>query len=1075
MTFLITKVSLPERRKDVLRRIRLIDSLHENLHRKLTFVSAPAGYGKTTLLVDFANDVDAVVCWYHIGFDDAGLVSFSRYFVAAFRQQFTNFGDGLSELLGTSGNLSPQSVAAEIINEIVEHVDDYCVLILDDFHIVGENQPIVDFMEAFLAHLPTHVRLVIASRSIYGIPSSRLYVHDELATLGANDLRFRPDELQALVRQSHRFILSDEQAAELAARSDGWIVAIMLAIRAMKQGNLPKFEEAIDQVYTFLAEEVVNQQHPHLQEFLLATSILDELNETLCNFLLEITSAGQLLNEVRERNLFVTRIETSQGINYRYHQLFSDFLSNHLAKTDPEKMRALQARAAEWYREHEAWELAVRHILAADEPETAARWMDLAATDFFANGRQNVLSQWYESLKTMCLLDHSPRLLLNRAKMLINQSEFQQAQELLQIAEPVFQKENDTDQVVNAIITKGMIYRYQGDFKNALMLGDEAQRILTSVGKEDSYWWYQADRLKGISQSYFSKADEAIEYLQSAVKGFRNSQKVANNDYLQPQPEHDLAETLNDLGVIYIGQGSILEAQRCFLDALEIRRKSRGNQSALAIALNNVGYIHYQTGNYAEAWHSYEEALENARLPGWDRILVGIHNSRGDLLRDINEMDAAETAYSIALEIATASNEKIEVLDTYYGLSELEKVQENFQQAFHWLRQAALSKNDNEISPTYRTGLGGIYLEMGQLDLARNAFEQALLSWNDLEKPLQEQVKAIFLLGNTYFKQNKTEKALEFLAKALKWSAQLGYDQFLIVLGTRCQAFLAYALQVWPENAQLKSLVQRTEQMPTGLASLHSEEVIAEVPEMHIEIRAFGRGEVRIDGELVPRSKWRSSGARALFFFFVHQQGVRKEDVGLEFWPEFSSSKISSNFHATLWRVRKALGEREIITFLENEYRINPAVTIWYDVAEFSFHIEQAEAPELSPTNRAEHWRQAITLYQGDYLEDIFMNWSVQRADELRNMYIHALTNLAEWEASRNHNAVAIALYEKVLDIEPYLDNIHLTLMKCLANSGSPSGSKAHYHKYKEFLRRELNTEPSRELQVYYDQLSRQE
>ena len=1034
----------------------------------MTFVSAPAGYGKTTLLVDFASDVDAVVCWYHIGLDDTDLNSFAQYLVAAFRQKFPQFGNELIDSFHTSGTLTPQNVAAEIINEIMLHIDDYCVLMLDDYHLVGENQRIVDFIEVLLAHLPDQVRMVIASRSIYGVPSATLYVRDEFATIGAKDLRFRADELQALIRQSHHFIISDEQAAELAARSDGWIVAIMMAIHTMKHGALPKFDEAVEQVYAFLAEEVVNQQQSEMQDFLLATSILDEFDEALCNHLFQVSSSGDLLNELGKRNLFVTQIETSQGINYRYHQLFSDFLRDRLLKTDPEKMRILHARAANWYRQYDAWEPAVRHMLAAGEFQKAARWMDLAATEFFVGGRQNVLSQWYDAMTTLQFQNHAPYMLLYQAKMQINQNAFKDAEELLDIAEPKLQRGGDIDQVVNATITRGMIRRFQGDFSDALALGEAAQKMLASEDRRESYWWYQADRLKGICLSYLNKPDEALDYLQMAISGFQNSLKSTDLSYQRAQREHDLAETLNDMGVIYIERGDMLEAQRCFLGALEIRRKRRGNQGALATALNNVGYVNYQIGNYTEAWRIYEEALENAHLSEWDRILVGIHNSRGDLLRDIQEWDAAEISYSTACEIGEASNEQIEMIDTYTGLSKLEQVRGNYQQAFHWLREAARGRNFTIESPAYQTRLGAIYLEMSQYDLAAKAFEKALGTWGNSNHPQQEQAQGAFLLGNTYFLLGQTRQALDLLSKALKWSAQLGYDQFLVVAGQRCEKFLTHAMQTWPDHPQLKSLVQRIEQLPTGLANLQDKAVSTEIPATHLEIRAFGSGQIRCDGELIPHSKWRSSGARALFFYIVQHEEIRKEAVGLEFWPEFSPAKISSNFHATLWRVRQALGEREIISFHDKKYFLNPSVTIWYDVAEFLLHLKNAEAAEFSQTKRAEHLRQAIALYQGDYLEDSYMDWSTRQSDELKDMYTHALTKLAGWEADHHHYVEAIACYEKAIEVNPYRDDIRLDLMKSFVNSGAPTQAKAHFQTYQDFLREELNTEPSAELQDFY-------
>jgi ATP/maltotriose-dependent transcriptional regulator MalT len=240
MTILLTKVRAPQRRKDVLRRVRLIDILHQNLHRKLTFVSAPAGYGKTTLLVDFAADVDATVMWYRITPDDADLVLFVQHLVASFQQQIPQFGSELAEKLDSPGG-SPDAatLAVDLINEVEEKVEDFSLLVLDDYHLAGENQQVVDFIENLLENLPDRLRILIGSRSVYGIPTANLYIRDELVTISADELRFRADELQRLVLQNHRVHLSDDQAQEFATRADGWIIAILLALRTMENGVLP--------------------------------------------------------------------------------------------------------------------------------------------------------------------------------------------------------------------------------------------------------------------------------------------------------------------------------------------------------------------------------------------------------------------------------------------------------------------------------------------------------------------------------------------------------------------------------------------------------------------------------------------------------------------------------------------------------------------------------------------------------------------------------------------------------------------------------------------------------------------
>ncbi|HLE73568.1 MAG TPA: hypothetical protein VI688_04945, partial [Anaerolineales bacterium] len=505
MTILLTKVRAPQRRKDVLRRVRLIDVLHQNLHRKLTFVSAPAGYGKTTLLVDFAADVDATVMWYRISAEDADLVLFVQHLVASFQQQIPQFGFALAEKLNSpGGNPDAATLAVDLINEVEEKVEDFSLLVLDDYHLAGENQQIADFIENLLENLPDRLRILIGSRSVYGIPTASLYIRDELVTISADELRFRADELQKLVLQNHRVRLSDEQAQEFAIRADGWIIAILLALRTMENGVLPDLSGGVEHIYAYLAEEVINRQSEELRDFMLATSILGEFNEALCNFLVERDDSAEFLRALEERNLFVSRTETSEGPSYRYHQLFAEFLEDYFVRNQKPRMQDLHRRAAEWYRERQQWESAIDQKLEAGDKQEAANWVDTVAVQFYTSGRQTLIARWMERLGSPPdLRKKAPHLLLYQAKILGNQSQFQPALKLLETAEPILSKLKDVDALANAIITRGMIYRFTGKYQEALALGEKAQAVLQGKRKPElRQKWFLADRLRALPLYY---------------------------------------------------------------------------------------------------------------------------------------------------------------------------------------------------------------------------------------------------------------------------------------------------------------------------------------------------------------------------------------------------------------------------------------------------------------------------------------------------------------------------------------------------------------------------------------------
>jgi ATP/maltotriose-dependent transcriptional regulator MalT/DNA-binding SARP family transcriptional activator len=1068
MPVILSKVRLPQRRPRILKRVRLLDMLHQNIHRKLNFISAPAGYGKTTIMVDFANDVDAEVCWYHIGFDDTDLVSFFKHVIAAFHQNFTDFGKGLGDLISSGAGLSaPRSLASELVNEIQDQIDDFCVLVLDDYHLVDSISPIVDFIEAFLEFMPDQLRIIIGSRSIYGVPTATLFIREDVSTIGAEELRFQADELQTLTRQHYRFKLNDEQANELVNISEGWIVAILLAIRGKKPNiSLPKIKGATDQVFTFLAEEVINTLPDDVKSFMLSTSILDEFNEDICNNILDTCDSELMLGEIEGRNLFVTRIETKEGISYRYHQLFAEFLKGQLKETQADRLGELHCRAAEWYYDHQEWRLAIHHKLAGEDYTEAAKWMDQVAEHFYIIGQRNLISNWYEILaREKDLVASAPILLLYYSKMLFDEGDLAKAEDLLNIAEPVFQRLKQHAHLANLLVSRGGIRRCQNNFGDAIKLADKAQKQIER-NKVDRYQWYQAERLKGFSLYLSGEIDQAIDHLNTAVREFRRLM-TSSEEYLFSKFAHDLIMTLTDMGFIFISECRIFEAQTAFLEAMQVSKKVRVNQGDLAMTGNNLAYLYYQLGQYREAWRIYDQALEAAFTAQYNQTIVNILDGRGDLLRDIDEWILAEESYNQAIQLGMGGENEFWLGNTFLGLAELERLRQNFNESLHFIREAARVRSDPIESPKYRIHMASVYLSMGQVELAVEELTQVLNGGHEFDGTEQEQILATFLLAHGNYLLGDRQNAEMLLKRVLSGAARLGYDQFLVVYGRRAKAFIDDARKT-VSSPQFNSLCKRINEFKSGLGHFHGPETQAESPDLVLEIQGFGPSLVRRNGKMIPNSAWKSSRARALFFYILDHQKVRKEDIALEFWPDFSTARVSSNFHTTLWRVRKALGGSEVIAYDDDFYYFRPEVSVWYDVAEFERLVGKAKSTDISIQERVNLWRETVELYHGEFLDDLFMDWIDFRRLSLREAYLTTILNLAISEFNLARYVEAKDLCNRAIRIDPYRDDIHLLMMKCFVESGSPSAAKAHYQSYRSHLHDELNIEPAQDLQDYY-------
>lgn len=1058
------KLLPPRRQPQTLRRVRLLDVLHNNIHRKVLFVCAPAGYGKTTLLVDFAEDIDAFIYWYRIAPEDNSLVAFYENVIQAFQLHHPEFGNELS--LSLEENLpSPNELAYRLVNQLEETLQDFSIFVLDDYHLVSTDPEIADFVEAFITYLPDHLRLLIGSRNVYGIPTALLYVQEQLAIISEEELKFRQEEIMELCWKYYHIQLTDEQCSIILKQAEGWIVAILLALRSENLSiEIPKIFGAREHVYTYLAEEVIQSLPAELINFLYATSMVDEFTVPLANHVLEIKNAQQIIKQLDELNLFLSSSsETRSEVTYRYHQLFSDFLRGSLDTNHPERLSELHHRIAVWYEQQEQYVRAISHYFLAGREQQAVSLVDSVSRDLYLSGQVRVLEQWHETLSSSeVLLKGAPDLLLNLAKYKINQGEFDQAEELLFTAEETFLDRGDYANHVNLLVTRGMLLRFTNRIQEAYDLAVDVQNEV-EAHQLDRYYWFQAERLKGMGAYFLGRKSEAITSLKRAGRALR---EMLEDDF-QPRQAHELIMTLTDIGYIAIAAGDIFEAQVSYREALDLARRVRTNFNDLTTAHNNYAYLHFLMGNYAEAWKHYLQAFEVAKYNNLNRYTAYIYNGQADVLREIGEWKQAEVIYQNARQQAEKLNEKPALADAFSGLVAVETFKQDFNTAMYYLREMARIQNAEITDPAIQLRFGKLYQAMGQLKLARKTFQETLNVWaSDFNySPTPALVELYIHQAMVQIQMDQQEDAVSSLETALEQAALLGYDQFVVNL------IRHHLAQFQPVLKRLTSpyAAGLLERARTPLPTL--EELVLESPEedesdIVLNVSGLDNGTIRLNGTILPHRAWSSVGARALFYFILDRKMVTKEEIALAFWPDFSQAKINSNFHATLWRVRKALGSKNIIVFIDGQYQFSPDAQIYYDVEEVESLLKQIDRTD-SPVERRTAMRRVTELYQTDFIQDIDMAWADERRYELQNRFRRVLGELAEDFFEKRSFTTALEIFQRALVFDPYQDSYHLRVMQCLNSLGDPKGARRHYKQYESLLKKELGISPESELSDY--------
>jgi LuxR family maltose regulon positive regulatory protein len=442
---LATKLYTPSLRPGSVPRPRLIDRLNTGLRGKLTLISAPAGFGKTTLVAEWMSSDDLHVAWLSLDAGDNDPVRFLTYFVAALQTIEPDIGVGILKVLESPQPPPIDSLLTPLLNELAMMPQDV-VLVLDDYHVLDSSE--IDQALTFLSdNQPPQIHLIITTREDPRLPLARLRARGQLSEIRAADLRFTTDEASAFLNSAMGLQLSADDVAALEQRTEGWIAGLQLAAISM-QGQLDprafiqSFTGSHHFVLDYLIEEVLNHQPAHIQDFLLKTSILERLCGPLCAAIVQDDNdALATLEHIRHANLFLIPLDNERRW-YRYHYLFADLLRQRLLRDSTgcsaEDVNSLHTRASIWY-ETNGMELeAFQHAIAINDIERAERLIERQGTPLYLRGIVKPILHWLESLPHH-ILDAHPSLWVAYASTLLLTGQHTSVEQKLTQAENALQ------------------------------------------------------------------------------------------------------------------------------------------------------------------------------------------------------------------------------------------------------------------------------------------------------------------------------------------------------------------------------------------------------------------------------------------------------------------------------------------------------------------------------------------------------------------------------------------------------------------------------------------------------------
>jgi len=1063
-----TKFLVPRQTTDLLPRPHLVEWLENQTDKQLILISAPAGYGKTTLLTDFLDASNLPFAWYQLDVNDSDPTVFLTYLIEALRRMkdapdsVTNaLGKTAQSLLDSSDtSISPQRVLTVLINELTEQLDGVWLLILEDYHYVT-NPAVHQLVDFLLENAPSGLRLVISTRVDPPIALARLRARGLLAELRAPSLRFREEEVKSWLEKNLPELSTDNMNL-LRDKTEGWVAALQIIRSSLSGKDAQERDEVLaglsgtqQFVFEYLAEEVFRRLPDETRQFLLRTSILSQMDASACNAVAGIQASQTTLQQLEKQNLFINSLDLNRHW-YRYHYLFRDFLYNRLQREGPEKVKKLEKIAGAHYEGQGELEIAYAHFLAGDDYDSAARVISVFAADFVERGRVEILHRYLNALPDDAIRAN-PELLLQHGNAHWRLGQAGLAITSFEEARSAFSGMGNSRGICRALTRLAEVNRAQGHYRQAQHLATEALSY-TNEGDHAA----RAEALLALAKStgFLTGMDQGRALAEQAIEESRRAIEL-----LSPLSR---ANYLQSLGQICWWHGDPQASVRYCQEALQLAPEGISPIAAQAYVSMTTPYLYWR--ELDKALEYAERGLEIAQTLHLKELLPSAYTALGNVLTRLGETARAETslrqAMNIGQQLGLASFEQMMATGFLaYNLCGQGRVDEA-RQLTEGVLWSYTGNPDTYEAYVCRSVLADVALESNQLNKAEALYTE-LVEVGERRQFRIPLAMVYFGLAYIHLETNRRESGLKFARKTLHLIETAKVFQLFLDQGDRSRVVSQALIEAGEQSPFLERVL---ENLPEESSTVQ----ISIVAEHAVNVETLGSFRVFVKGEEISQERWVSAKARDLLAYFIT---FRNERIPVEravdaIWGERGSSRTA--FHTALSRLRSALrngDESHRFIFVETgEY--------WLDASRFridmdEFDVALAKARASTDTSNAVTWYQnAVEVYKGEYLQNLYYEWVFPERRRAVQAYMSALQELITHFASDLDPKLALRYFEKAMQIDNLNESLYCQAMLAYANLGNRRGIVSIFQQLKELLHQELDSEPlARTSQLYQELL----
>jgi LuxR family maltose regulon positive regulatory protein len=1065
-TLLRTKFLIPRHKPERLSRAHLLAWLEHNSDKRLILLSAPPGYGKTTLLTDFASTSRLPLAWYQLDAVDGDPATFLAYLIECMRglhPAFATMGDAARALLNgeDAAAVSPARILTVLINDLAElSVGDW-VLVLEDYHFIT-NPAIHALVDYLLDSGPPGLHLIISTRGDPPLALPRLRARGLLAELRSADLRFTDQEVSQWLSACAPE-LSQHSARVLSEKTEGWAAGLQLALSSLADQDPASAERFIADlsgahrfIFEYLAEEVFRRQPPEIQRFLLYTAVLTQMNAAVCNALLGAADAQATLELIEQQNLFVVSLDEHREW-FRYHHLFHEFLLGKLRRDHPSEIMARDRAAGAYYESRGEMEAALTHYLQGNDPESAARVIAAFAPDYIERGRVEVLQRYF-SLLPESVIRARPELLLYHGDALRRFGQAGAAATRYEDARLAFETCGDSVGVSRALTELAELARSQGDYRRARSLAASAVESPTPQNRHA----VRARALMALAKSegFLVGMDRGRALAEKALAEARRA-----GDSISPRAR---AALLRSLGQICWWHGDPQATVRYCQEALQSIPDELSPIAAEALITMATPHLYWR--DLDVALQCAERGLEIAQRLQLNELLPIAYATLGNVVTRRGKTARAESCLRQAMEFSRGLG-----LETYaqvmaagflaYNLCGQGRVDEA-RQLIETAMWPYMGSSDTYEICVCRSVLADIALESGQMGEAERLFESLL----EVDRRRQYRIPlamVCFGLAYVYLTTGRKRQGLELATESLQLLEPTGALQLYLDQGERARVVSEALLGAGLHSVFLSRVLEAQKAAPVV-------EVTAAISPT-VTVRCLGQFRVVLGAAEVTADQWVSAKARDLLAYFVtfRRERVSSERAIDALWPD-KVGRSKTAFHTALYRLRHALRapdqspNAKFVLVESGEYRLDTA-RFSVDVDEFDAALTKARSTHNDEA--AQWYERAASLYCGEYLDNLYYDWVLPERQRLREAYLSALRTLASFRAATGDYEAASALAQRALQVDSLLEDIHCDVMRYYAASGNRSAVVRQYQVLQQVLKDELGMQPLPATQQLYASL----